>query len=311
MAEQPDWKASVLRFRAYSFAHCLDRICGAAHVFGDREGYTVEEREKWLTSADAAIADCRRWNAERLADVVGTAIAVSPRRWFAEAVVTAHKVRNLSHVLHEMLKERPDFLELPLGRKRLAELRSLCDELKERAALLDEVAPTLNPDDAIGTGNREKSETPTNVSRNLAAGTTPEKSDDGTLASPSAEQVADATEADGQGGKPKRDGQTEPSGWVGPDTIDGVLFMLKGLMADVIRTLGMNNITSAKDRIKATTIAQRSKGKLKVGTPLKEGLSALQHKPFELIDKPGHGYFLNERGIAVYERLKKSGQSRR
>ena len=82
-------------------------------------------------------------------------------------------------------------------------------------------------------------------------------------------------------------------------------------MPAVILMLGMNNITSAKDRRKALAIAQRSKGKLKFGTPLKEALSALQHKPFELIDKPGHGYYLNQRGIAVYELLKKSGQSRR
>lgn len=109
----------------------------------------------------------------------------------------------------------------------------------------------------------------------------------------------------------KRDGHSESSGWAWADNIDDLLLMLKGLMPDVIRTLGMNNITAKKDRIKAAAIAQRSKGKLQFGTPLKEALSALQQKPFELIDKPGQGYFLNERGIAVYERLKKSGQSRR
>lgn len=85
----------------------------------------------------------------------------------------------------------------------------------------------------------------------------------------------------------------------------------------IVLVLGKNDITKVEKRLNGLKITQLPRSGLKYNTSMKEGLSSLQHLPFEFLENPGRGYYLTERGIAAYEILKrpkgqkqKSGQSR-
>ena len=81
---------------------------------------------------------------------------------------------------------------------------------------------------------------------------------------------------------------------------------LRNLMENVIFSMGENELTTAIKKKGCRFIAFAMKPKQKDNSQLRKVLRQLRLPPYELLSPPsGHGYFLNSKGVAVYEQLKK------
>lgn len=136
-------KSFGVRFTVQRFTAWLETIRDSAAIFRQRGEYTVEEREKSLTRADAAIDNCVIAVEAGLADNFRAIGGHDPRDWFATTLTTAKKLQLQLRTLHDVLSERPDDW---LTEKQQKELESLGGELRDRANLLESAASTLPPD---------------------------------------------------------------------------------------------------------------------------------------------------------------------
>lgn len=81
---------------------------------------------------------------------------------------------------------------------------------------------------------------------------------------------------------------------------------LRNLMEKVILTMGERGLTSISNKLVGRRIAAILKPRQNYNSHLKKTLRQLRLAPYELLSPPsGHGYFLNSKGVAVYEQLKK------
>ena len=81
---------------------------------------------------------------------------------------------------------------------------------------------------------------------------------------------------------------------------------LRNPMERVIFSMGENELTTATKKKGCRFIAFAMKPKQKDNSQLRKVLRQLRLPPYELLSPPsGHGYFLNSKGVAVYEQLKK------
>ena len=81
---------------------------------------------------------------------------------------------------------------------------------------------------------------------------------------------------------------------------------LRNLMENVILTMGERGITTMPNKLVGLRIAAILKPRQNYNSQLKKTLRQLRLPPYELLSPPsGHGYFLNSKGVAVYEQLKK------
>ncbi len=145
-------KSFGVRFTVQRFTTWLETIRDSVDIFRQPGEYTVEEREKSLTRADAVIDDCVNAVEVGLADNFRAIGGHDPRDWFATTLTTAKKLRLRLRTLHDVLSERPDAWLTETQQK---ELESLGSELRERANLLDSAASTLPADDSIGKKDRK------------------------------------------------------------------------------------------------------------------------------------------------------------
>lgn len=80
----------------------------------------------------------------------------------------------------------------------------------------------------------------------------------------------------------------------------------RNLMERVIWSIGENGITTATLKKSGLRIAFLMKPRQNYNAQLRKTLRLLRLPPHELLSpSSGHGYFLNSRGVAVYEQLKK------
>lgn len=101
-------------------------------------------------------------------------------------------------------------------------------------------------------------------------------------------------------------------------TTETLVGQLKSVEQAVLLALWHNSINDVHKKKTGPEIAKLPTAGLQHNTQMKEALSLLQQEPYRFVTRPGHGYYLTERGVAAGELLnskmpanKKSGQSRR